>query len=1384
MKAKRKLILSLLSLLLLLCCSMVFVACDNENGGENKVESESEGNHSFTVSFKVGGRNYDVVLVEGDNAVSFPSFPEQSGYKFDGWYLTEDFSGEKVTEIAKGKTGDLTLYAKFTPIVYTITYNVDGGTNPNTITSFTVEDKVVLADAQKSGYLFKGWKNGDEYMTAIPKGTTENIALTAVFEKNGYTIFYENVDGAYHSNQKVYSVDDETFEIEPANKVGYNFDGWYMTEDFSGERVTEIPKGTTGNLTLYAKFDLMVYTIAYENTKGAENRNENYYTTYSVEFPIYSFFGLTKEGYVFDGWYHGDTPVTQLTGLEWYGDVTLTAKWTPIIYSITYENEKGRTNDNPLSYTVDSGILEFSDLPDTIDYRFKGWSFMNGNVPTTSLDASILSGDIILTAMWEQKSEYKGLDYYLSPDESSIVIMGVTDTSITEIVIPDTTVMVLNGAFKDCSSLTSLTIPFFGFKRGATENTTIRYYFGDTVPATLKEVTVKDTNVPDEAFKDCTSIKTINLQGNIGTLGKSAFENCSGIFYVNFNDVTLTSIGERAFYECSNLLTLRLPEGLTEIGRYAFYKCGTMYSVTMPTSITNMSQIGSAAFWDCNSLYEIYNLGNLELTIGEYSDTDLGYRAKDVYTSLDAASRFSTDIKGNIFYDDATDGLTLIRYISTETTYAIPDDVTTIQKAAFKDRNDMVEITLNSGLKKIGDEAFMNATGFDHLRITQEGLVVGESAFNGCSTITSLEILADGVNLGSNCFSNCSNLVSINIDADNLNISDAFRSLTLPQTFRIKTSGSRFTLTFSGCSGIKEFILDGDNNTIYYAFPKASVESVTINGNNTSIEQMAFEKCLSLKTFTVNGGNCALGAAIFRDCTNLETITVTGGISSEIGGSAFSGCSSLKEFNYFGSLQVVGQFAFKNCTSLKNVEFGASLTSIGKEAFRGCTSLETVVFDESSTPSIEEKAFMGCTLLESVIFPAGTTKIGASAFMDCSRLYHVELPDNAGVSSDMFNGCKISVIALPASITKYVGNTIFKNCNGDNLTTVFYFGTPEQLDRAHYIGFKYGSSLYYYNESPSLNKTNTAYEGDYWHYDSNNEPALWNENTVSFNAYEQGSLQWTDHKIDKLMDGDYTTTFIAESLFEIDVTVTPSAPVSLKQFILTNGAKVSRMPREIFLIATDAETGQTVTLYNTNPPTYSEEAYGTNVFNVDSGNRKFSSFTFRFITKNYTESSTEEITIEIGEIEMVINPNDWTGHCSVVGGTAGNNGEGIANLTDLSTNTKWCSDFESQAYLIIRADEAHVLNGYSFTTGNDNAEYPGRNPVAWKIYGGSTYDYYADSWTEIASVSDGQMTDENNKKFTYTVDGNTTAYKYYKIVFTANGGDGSLQLSEIALDFS
>lgn len=240
MKAKRTLLVFLVSLVLLLCCSALLIACDGET---------IAGTHA--VSFKADGKTYDVALVDDGNTVTLPAAPTEDGYTFVGWYTDE--SCTQAFDESTVITANTTLYAKMTANSYTVTYELDGGTNPNTATAFTVEDKIILSDAVKSGYLFKGWKNGEEYMTFIPKGTAENITLTAVFEKNGYVISYEGIGGAYCQNPKAYSVD-ETFTLNPATKDGYDFDGWYLNAEYTGDKVTEIATGTTGNITLYAKF--------------------------------------------------------------------------------------------------------------------------------------------------------------------------------------------------------------------------------------------------------------------------------------------------------------------------------------------------------------------------------------------------------------------------------------------------------------------------------------------------------------------------------------------------------------------------------------------------------------------------------------------------------------------------------------------------------------------------------------------------------------------------------------------------------------------------------------------------------------------------------------------------------------------------------------------------------------------------------------------------------------------------------------------------------------------------------------------------------------------------------------------------------------------------
>lgn len=234
MKAKRNLFVSLVALMLLLCCSVLFVACHDEGG--------AGGNNSTTyrVTFKSDGRNYDIVLVEEGETVMFPTAPEKDGYTFDGWYSDEACTQE-YTAFAVSQSID--VYAKFTANVYTITYEVDGGTNPNTASTFTVEDKVTLADAQKSGYTFDGWYLNAEYtedkVTEIPKGTIGNITLYAKFtESVPSSPEVESIVCGVYDDNKLAWFRNESGSVVP-NVVGLYIDVFYSDSTRTSVAVTD-----------------------------------------------------------------------------------------------------------------------------------------------------------------------------------------------------------------------------------------------------------------------------------------------------------------------------------------------------------------------------------------------------------------------------------------------------------------------------------------------------------------------------------------------------------------------------------------------------------------------------------------------------------------------------------------------------------------------------------------------------------------------------------------------------------------------------------------------------------------------------------------------------------------------------------------------------------------------------------------------------------------------------------------------------------------------------------------------------------------------------------------------------------------------------------------
>ena len=206
-------------------------------------------------------------------------------------------------------TGDktVTLFVNWIPVVYTITYNLDGGTQSNPKTTYTIEDNnFTLVNPTKKGYTFLGWtgSNGNTPQTTVTinKGSTGNKTYNANWEIINYTITY-NLDGGTNNanNPAGYNVETNTFTIGEPTKIGYTFTGWSGT-DLTGETTKKftINKGSVGNRTYTAHWSVNQYTIKY-NSNGGTGTIADQSFNYDEQKKL-SKNTFTKTGYTFSNW--------------------------------------------------------------------------------------------------------------------------------------------------------------------------------------------------------------------------------------------------------------------------------------------------------------------------------------------------------------------------------------------------------------------------------------------------------------------------------------------------------------------------------------------------------------------------------------------------------------------------------------------------------------------------------------------------------------------------------------------------------------------------------------------------------------------------------------------------------------------------------------------------------------------------------------------------------------------------------------------------------------------------------------------------------------------------------------------------------------------------
>ena len=230
----------------------------------------------YTIKYNLNGGVCDNLVNEYDELhkdIILPAAAKE-GYVFSGWFEKEDFSGEKVTIIKEKEIGNKEYFAKFEKRVYTykVSFNTNGGTQVKEIEFNYLTETFTLPETTKEGYVFSGWFEKEDFngekVVSVEKGTEKNITLYAKFEKEVITYKVSfNTNGGTQVKEIEFNYLTETFTLPETTKEGYVFSGWFEKEDFNGEKVVSVEKGTEKNITLYAKYDIVKYIITL-NTNG------------------------------------------------------------------------------------------------------------------------------------------------------------------------------------------------------------------------------------------------------------------------------------------------------------------------------------------------------------------------------------------------------------------------------------------------------------------------------------------------------------------------------------------------------------------------------------------------------------------------------------------------------------------------------------------------------------------------------------------------------------------------------------------------------------------------------------------------------------------------------------------------------------------------------------------------------------------------------------------------------------------------------------------------------------------------------------------------------------------------------------------------------------
>lgn len=580
------------------------------------------------------------------------------------------------------------------------------------------------------------------------------------------------------------------------------------------------------------------------------------------------------------------------------------------------------------------------------------------------------------------------------------------------------------------------------------------------IPSEYKSRTVK--SIGDNAFKDCISITSITIPDSVTSIGYNAFSGCTkleNIYYTGdiaswckisgLNNL-LTSL--RTLYINGNKIegNLNIPNNVTSIGSYSFSFCGKLTGITIPDSVTS---IGKDAFRDCTGLVNI--------TIG------------DSVSNIDSSAFLNTAWYDNQPDGLVYAGKVAYKYKGTmpeNTSISLKRDTISINNSTFVNCNGLKSIMIPDSVTTIGDEAFRGCTSLSIIMIPDSVTNIGNFAFSGCSGLASITGSATNVIAVARQARPTSFVV--NITSGNIIENSAFSECSGLTSITIPDSVTSIGYSaFSNCNRLTTITIPDCVTSIGYSafFGCKELTSVTIGKGITNIGDYAFYNCIGLKDVTFSDSVTSIGKNAFYNCQELTSVTIPDSVTN-IGEESFYGCKELKFIaGSVINISVVAKQAsptsfvvnitsgdnisnstFRGCTELTGISISNSVTSIDEGAFSDCSkltyinisdsnddysSVDGILYNKNKTriihvptaiqgtiiipdnvteignlfsgrtglsnitigngvTTINERAFVGCTGLKSVKIGNSVTSIGDEAFRSLSRLTSIIIPDN------------------------------------------------------------------------------------------------------------------------------------------------------------------------------------------------------------------------------------------------------------------------------------------------------------------------------------------------------------------------------------------------------